>query len=565
MPGFNISIGKLKFTNQYVDSCNLVCDSITNNRFSIQKFTLRKFENDKIFVDQPQYTLVLEGVILNKQSLIRPGLSWQESVIILYREIGDSFFSEFRGSFSGALYDKKTDKWIIFTDHIGSKHVYYTRIGEEIYLSSEIVDLYELFKRSNIDYSLDHQGAYMLLSYGYMLEDFTLCSQIKKLKAGSFIKIDQGGFSICEYYRLPEIHDENVLEEDAVEQIDQLFRKAIALQFEKDKEYGYKHFVALSGGLDSRMTSLVAHDLGYIEQLNFTFSQSGYLDETIAKKIASDLKHEWIFKALDNGLFLKDIDSIALISGGNALYYGLAHGNSALKFINFNTLGVLHSGQLGDVIIGSYGQGDPNDRSKPYSKVLISKVNVLIPEFYKTLELKNIYQRGFNGINTGLLPAQKYTETLSPFYDVDLMDYCLKLPIDLRVNHGVYKKWVLNKYPQAANYIWETTNDKLTATVFSIRGKEFTFKKLQKTIFYKLGLSKSATETPFHMNPLGYWYKTNLELKKFQDTYFEENIEGLNDYPLVLKDCKKLYSNGSAMEKNQVLTLLSAMKLFFNI
>ena len=37
-----------------------------------------------------------------------------------------------------------------------------------------------------------------------------------------------------------------------------------------------------------------------------------------------------------------------------------------------------------------------------------------------------MYQRGFAGANSGLLGVQKYTETISPFYDVDLMNFVFK-------------------------------------------------------------------------------------------------------------------------------------------
>lgn len=563
MPGFNMAIGNYAFRKRHFDSCKIEFDSIDEREYGIQKFTLKKFENDKLFVNTDRFKLVLEGVILNKKDLINSDQTWEEAVLKLYVDKGDNFFSCFRGSFSGALYDKDLKKWIIFTDHIGSKHIYYYRVGNHIYCSSEISDMYAFFKENSINFSLDEQAAYMLLSFGYMLDDFTLCAQIKKLNPGCYIKLENDSFSIHQYYKLPESFDENISEEIAIEKIDELFRKAIILQFEKDREYGYKHFVALSGGLDSRMTSFVAHELGYTNQVNFTFSQSGYLDETIAKKIAADLKHEWIFKALDNGNFLNDIDEINYCSGGNILYYGLAHGNSALKLISFNNFGISHSGQLGDVVISTFGLGNVNENSNPYSSKLLNKVKSTSKEFYSSLELKNMYQRGFNGANTGLLAIQNYTETISPFYDVDLMDYCFRIPIDLRNNHKLYKKWIIKKYPDAANYIWEKTGQKITSPTYKIRGHELSIVQLINIFLLKMRLTKQASETPLHMNPLGYWYKTNPQLKIFQDNYFDENINRFNDHSQIKIDCTNLYRNGTGIEKNQALTLLSALKLFF--
>lgn len=562
MPGFNIAMGKHTFPVRYFDNCRLSCDTILNDEFKIERFTLKKFENDKIFVDWKNYIIVLEGVVLNKKELQRSGRSWIETVVSLYRENGESFFSEFRGSFSGAIFDKNEKKWIIFTDQIGSKHIYYSQRGDEAYLTSEIVDLYNLFKNSDLNYSIDKQGAYMLLSYGYMLEDFTLCSDIKKLKPGSYIKIENGRFSIKEYYQLPDTYDETITEDEAIEKVDELFRNAISLQFEKDKEYGYKHIVALSGGLDSRMTSWVAHEMGYTNQLNFTFSQSGYLDETIAKEIASDLKHEWIFKALDNGLFLKDIDEINQISGGNVLFYALAHGNSMLKLMRFNDVGILHTGQVGGILKGYYGYKSKVIGSGAYSTSLISKINYDIVHQSTSEREFLLKNRQFNGTLYGDVKTQHRTESLSPYLNIELINFGLTASV-FKQKEYIMRKWILEKYPIAGDYILESTGSKLTDLHLKILGKEMPIKQIPKKILRKLRLTKPPSETAFHMNPLTYWYNTNPELKEFQDNYFNKNIERLSDSRELKIDCEKLYRTGNGIEKNQVLTLLSAYKLFF--
>lgn len=61
--------------------------------------------------------------------------------------------------------------------------------------------------------------------------------------------------------------------------------------------------VDLSGGLDSRMVSWVANDMGYKEQLNISYCKEGYYDEKISKEIAKYLNHEYIFKYLDDKNF----------------------------------------------------------------------------------------------------------------------------------------------------------------------------------------------------------------------------------------------------------------------
>ena len=65
--------------------------------------------NDRIFVDNSDY-LVVEGVVLNHELITKYNNStWYNTVISMYESIGDEFFKDFRGSFSGIFYDKKLD------------------------------------------------------------------------------------------------------------------------------------------------------------------------------------------------------------------------------------------------------------------------------------------------------------------------------------------------------------------------------------------------------------------------------------------------------------------------
>jgi len=431
MPGFNLSTGKYNFTGKE-RLYSVSYEGLAGSGYTVNRFTLKKFLKDKLFYENENFIIVLDGVILNKSLILEKNEKWEDAIIRLYRKGGETFFSKFRGSFSGSFFDKKENKWIIFTDHIGSKHLYYFLDGNEIYVSSEIRDLYSLFKDCSIEYNLDQQAAYMLLSYGYMLDNNTLCKEIKKLEPGNFIRVQNNKIEFEKYYRLPlAAKEDDRTTEELINGLDEKFQAAIKLQFEKDLEYGYEHLVALSGGLDSRMTCFVAHQMGYENQINSTFSQSNYLDETIPKKIASDLKHEWIFKALDNGVFLKDLDEINETSGGNVLYYTLAHANSFIKFLNFHKLGIVHSGQLGDIVIGSFIKNSDNlDLGvKAYSKRFLNHVKMKDTLVRDVEEKENllIYRRCFNGANSGLLVYQNHTETMSPFYDIDFWEYCLSI------------------------------------------------------------------------------------------------------------------------------------------
>ncbi len=575
MPGFYAEVGENINTNISNFRDNHDIDMFSDHNYLVKRRTNFKFLNDKCFYQNDDFILVIEGIILNKYKFTKNAKlkSWSENILKLYQLEGEKFFSQLRGSFSGLLFDKKNKKWIIFTDHIGSNHIYYSTTNFGFVFSSEIKNIYDFFKKKNIKTNLNELSAYFLLTYGFMLEDYTLSCEIKKLLPGHYLIIDENKLIIKQYFIFSNTPDIKMTENDIIDEIDIQFRRSVKLQFEKDLEYGYNHLVALSGGLDSRMTSWVAHELGYTQQINLTFSQSDYLDEKIPKSISRDLKHEWIFKSLDNGLFLKDIDKTNIISGGNILYSGLAHANSILRLINFNELGLLHSGQIGDVIIGTYSKN--RNKDFPFSAgdgAFSKKLLHAIPSFnfemdYKNQEMFILYNRGFSGINYGLLLTQEYTETMSPFYDVELLEFALHIPMKYRLNHNIYFKWIQKKYPMAAKYKWEKIHTTINAPHFKFKNRNYYIvnipKQISRKIKHILGVEEDYTNTSRHMNPLSYWLRTNLELKNYLDSYYNSNICELNKYPELKRDCEYLYRYGNAVEKNQVLTLLSSLNLFF--
>lgn len=572
MPGFigEISKGKLDKCFGQLKNNKLLTNITEGKNYYLEQRTVKKFENDKVFDEDDRFVVITEGVILNSLDLIEKyeASNLKDMIIKMYQNNGERFFCEFKGSFSGILFDKKEDKWLVYTNHFGDKQIFYLKLLDRIVFSSEMNWLIEYMKNCGIKYELDEIGAYFLLTYGYMLEDYTLVKEIKKLPPGSYMKIEKDNFSIERYFEVDNTPDNTQSEDEIIENIDRLFKIAVKLEFEKDKEYGYKHIASLSGGLDSRMAVWVANELGYSNQLNITFSQTNYLDERIAKEIATDLKHDWVFFSLDNGNYLINTpDKMVRINYGNVLYAGAAHVNHSVSKINFEEYGLYHTGQLGDVVLGTYYSfEDPKRQYFPgagaYSTKLIQKdEQKFLKRDYTNEELFKFYNRGFNGILSGNLPVQQYTEISSPFLDKDFFSYSLRIPLKYRYNHRIYKKWILRKHPEAAKYVWEAINGRITDFRIKILGREIALKAIPKKILTKI-LYGGSMNTKWHMNPLDYWYRTNSDLRIFINGYYLQNINLLTSGK-VKSMCKELFEKGNLVEKIQVLTLLAAWRLYF--
>lgn len=583
MPGFIAEIAKDKLLGNfgYSRMAGRVIGKMSDNkRYSVERYTINKFLNDKAFYEDDNYIVLTEGVILNSLSLQKKYLGTEESssdkmaltAINMYQKNGETFFEDFRGSFSGAFYDKKNDIWLIYTNHVGDKQLFYTKTPHGYAFASEVTWLTDYLRNNGFEYTLDETGAYCLLTYAFMLEDHTLFNEIKKVNAGQYARIQNGSFEIKEYYKLDNTPNETDTEDEIIENIDRLFRNAIRLEYEKDKEYGYKHFASLSGGLDSRMNVWVGHDMGYTDQLNWTMSQCDYLDEKIAKDIARDLKHEWIFKSLDNGNYLCGIvDELIDEQFGTVFFAGSAHSRSFMQIFNSDEYGLEHTGQVGDAVLGSFLSKNLENRNftgqGAYSKILIDKVsNIELKYNYTNAEIFMFYNRAFTGALQGNMITQEYTEVASPFLDIDFMNYCLHIPAKYRIGEQIYMKWIIKKYPKAAKYKWEKINAKITDKWINIFGRHILLKKIPGRIIWKIfpftrkdRLSKKNAS----MNPGDYWYATNPSLKADLDNYYNETLNCVSKrYDSIKKDIELLYK-GCVIDKLLALTLLGALKKYF--
>lgn len=527
-----------------------------------------KFLGDKVYSEDKDIFICSDGIMLNTKELKNIYNCRDNFHLIknLYENSSASFPSELRGDFDGVIYDKSKDSWTLYTNHIGSKWVFYYFDKEEkqFIFGTELKMVVEAMRALGIEPKLCEEGAYFLLTFGYMLEDYTLVKGVRKLPPGSILTLKNWNLELKTYYRLqntPSYIKDN--EDKIIKTLDELFRYAISAEYNKDLENGYSHITTLSGGLDSRMNLYYAKKLGYKDILNITFSQSNYFDEQIAKKIASNWGYYFLFFSLDNGNYLNDIESPAMVNDGLVLFSGSAHLLKMLSLIRWEGLGLVHTGMLGDAVLGTYLMNQEHEKVNPsvivktaYSLKLLEKIDKKIFEGmkykYTNSELFAFENRGFNGIFNGYRAVEQFSEYSSPFLHLDFLDYAIKIDPKHRFHEKIYLKWINKFAPEAARYRWEQTRLPISA------GRSRIFLKRAIKYARKRILGPSAKDS---MNPFDYWYKNNVSLRKTFELYFNNHIDLLSNNPGLKKDVSYLFNEGSTLEKAQSLTLLSAIKL----
>jgi len=257
--------------------------------------------------------------------------------------------------------------------------------------------------------------------------------------------------------------------------------------------------------------------------------------------------------------------------------------------LNTDSFGIRHTGMIGDSIIGTFFKKNEYNKEYKighgaYSLELIKRLNNFRFKYeYENEEIFCLYTRAFAGANQGQVVVQETTESCSPFCDVDFLEFCYSIPLNLRFNHKIYFDWILSKYPGAAEYIWENKRAKIKPVknrqpkymvafghkVPSIANGNFSG-WLYGALLRQLGLRQKGEKTRTsnflkkdNMNPIDYWYHTNPDLKNYLDSYWEKNKHSIKDDELK-KDIEHLYVDSVMLDKLQVLSVLSAIKFIRN-
>ncbi len=530
------------------------------------RFSVNKFQKDKIFRKIEEKLICTEGIILNLKYLLKQYdiEEFDELIVKLYSQYDWKFVEKLRGNFAIFLYFKRDSKLIVFTDHLASKPIYYfyDKDSNTLIFASELKVVIKGMRQLGFTPHLDIRGAYCLLTFAYMVEDLTLVKEIKKIPPGDVLIYENGDIKLEGYFKLSSKPYIKADEKEIIKELDRRFKEAVRLEYEKDLEYGYSHIATLSGGLDSRTNIGYAKKLGFNNITCFTFSISGYLDEIIAEKICLDHNLEFIFYPLDNGGYLLNyIDEIVESNDGLILYSGSAHLYNCLRKLSLQNYGLVHTGMIGDLVVGSYLQGKTHKKLDDkllnkiaYSTKLINKLNDFldVKNFnYENDELFAFYERCVNGVFNGYRMIEQFTEFSSPFLHIDFLDYSLKIPPKYRYKESIYLKLIRKYLPEFSNYTWEKKGlpPKYPFFIINFYG------------FIRGVIGKIFGQQYVSMNPMEYWWKKNKGLQKKVYSIFEENIQTLKDYPELLDDCNYLFKEGSLLEKTQVLTLLKAVEL----
>ncbi|MEX0779651.1 MAG: asparagine synthase-related protein [Balneolales bacterium] len=537
--------------------------AIVTSENTFKNFTYGRKVLDKLLEDRVLYEL--DDIIIGYEGI---NFDAKENARYLYEEYknkGISFVDDIDGRFSGFIYDKISGKLHVFTDHLSTKSVYYyfSKAHKIFIFSSELKLISNLLRELKIPISYDHDGIACLLSIGYMLDDLTLISEVKKLTQGNILTFDPGVWNLkTRQFFSHKIHPQKMNLKDAINRIDEAMTAAVLKEWEKDRQYNFQHLAFLSGGLDSRVNVLIANQLGYRSDLVHTFAQSNSGDHIIAREIADHYNFKQIFHPLDSGSYLAgNIYEYVEANDGLTVYNGAAHMYWALSKLDLQPYGLAHTGHIGGGVFGVQTKktadmaGMIRKQSYVKDQHILNRISIIdeVASRYQELgyEMFAYEQRRPNAMLNGDRMISHMIDLASPFFDKTLLNLFKTIPVEYKSDQRIYFKWFNEKHPYISKFRYDSSGikPKNAVTTKYARKLRAAYKKLR-------GSDKN------NMNPFEKWYSENPAIPAKLESTYRQYLESVRD-----KDIKALiqytYNLDGVQPKISAVTALVALHLHF--
>lgn len=442
---------------------------------------------------QNQYVITYNGEVYNFQELRKElealghqfrSRSDTEVVLYAYKEWGAKCLDKFNGHFAFAIWDKTKQELFLARDRYGTKPLYYTFAGPYFIFASEHK---AILTHPAVKREIDLEALLEYFTFQNLFTDKTLLKGIRLFPAGHYACLPLAATSHelratsywTWYFSEPE---KPLSENEYVEELDRLFRQAVNRQLVSDVDVG----AYLSGGMDSgSITAIAAKQLPYIKTFTCGFdlhSASGLelgFDEREKAEYMSYLfkteHYEMVLKAGDMERILPKLAWHLEEPRVGQSYPNYYAAQLASKFVK-----VVLSGGGGDELFGGYPwryyrAADPTDNFEQY----VDKYylywqrlvpNTVIKELFRPVwnDVQHVWTRDIfrdvflkhdhnltrpeDYINHSLafeartflhgllivedkLSMANGLETRVPFLDNDLVDFALKIPVNLKLKN----------------------------------------------------------------------------------------------------------------------------------
>ncbi|MBW4435395.1 MAG: asparagine synthase (glutamine-hydrolyzing) [Pelatocladus maniniholoensis HA4357-MV3] len=207
-----------------------------------------------------------------------------EIVLHLYEEFGTQCLNHLRGEFAFILWDESKQLLFAARDRFGIKPLFYTIVGDILYLASEAKALFA----AGVPARWDHESFFQQL-FLYANQDRTLFAGVYQVPPGHYLLGTRHSVKLVRYWDLDYPRDDDSkprsTNTEYIEQIRHKLEEAVKIRLRADVPVGS----FLSGGLDSSAVLGIAakHSSQTVRAFTVTFDEAGYDEEAIARETAA--------------------------------------------------------------------------------------------------------------------------------------------------------------------------------------------------------------------------------------------------------------------------------------
>jgi asparagine synthase (glutamine-hydrolysing) len=458
-----------------------------------------------------------------------------------YCRYGPDIVQYLRGYFALAVCNEQTGDLYLYTDQAATHPIYYAVCDGLLYFAGDYPTLSAILPDAK---TTNSQAVVDMLTFGYMTGDKTPRKLIKCMPSGSCLcwNAYTATLKIKPYF----VVDNTFLDSDSYaemrDKLQFLFVQAVERTLQNTKP-----LFTLSGGLDSRAILGTAVQFGISKPDCLTFGEPTSLDVKLAVQVARKYKAQMNLISLGDGDYLADTFAIASHYNGGMVYYsGSAHMLYALQQLDPERWDIVQTGISGDMLMGSFLHKAELDESVDTPESLTERIITQLgqltwierlvadevvaqrlvydsvrdsltkidPEktMSQALELWNLHNRQQRAMLNGFRMIENFAEYVSPFFDVDLYSFVLRIPHRYRLGEAIYMDMLSHLLPSSVWRIpWQKTGhppsthrwiNKVNAwnTLWLGRAKQVVF---------------PSKERERSMNPMGIWLRDNARLRRF--------------------------------------------------
>lgn len=522
---------------------------------------LIKFPQDQIDFEDDAFRVVLEGYVLNHQSLLEmhPGLCLREIILAAYQSGGmAAALNLLRGSFLLAIHDKQANTAYIANDMLSKKPLFYLQSGEDVLVDGSFLSLVADAKAAGLPLTIDPVGVSEMIQRCSFLGSDTYVQEIRFLERFQYLRITPEGAKVESYEYQPALPYPND-EDELIDRIDHLFTEACAMAVQKNQEAGYRQVFTLSAGMDSRcafLKSLPFCEEETTQPLCLCYGAKGCMELKIAERLVRGRNCELLTREIDPSGFIRDREAILDRNEGMMYYAGTTGLRQMLGSVDTAACGLVITGLGGGEIMGDLGQF--GEDMGLYQQLFTP----LIPDeaacHQRTDALASIPYNEYvcyQDIRT----CQNFTyttrldfETFSPFLYEDLFLLLVKAPQESKSFRRLYAKWYLK-------YIGDPTPTSCFQGPVEVT-RRTSPKQLVKGVLRRLR-RMLRIQGKWDMNPMELWVNVIPENRTYLEETLQADLAAIgSQLPELAEHLRQQYDAADGDTKLRVLTVSGMVK-----